>query len=142
MPASRFARIIGALLAAGSVVAFGAACAPESPHREKQTVASACTAVADTVGNAMAVFTEADAADPTAAATATAGARDQLEKLTRSIDNDRVGAVVADLAAGFDVLADATSAAADGDVDGVTGLSEATDRIRSGVSEYHDLCAG
>jgi len=90
----------------------------------------------------MAVFTEADAADPTAAATATAGARDQLEKLTRSIDNDRVGAVVADLAAGFDVLADATSAAADGDVDGVTGLSEATDRIRSGVSEYHDLCAG
>lgn len=142
MPAPRSARIVGALLAVGSVTVFGAACAPEPSRGENQTVASACTAVADTVGDAMAVFAETDAADPSAAATATADVSAQLTTLAPSVRNPDVAAVVADLRSGFDVLATATAAAAGGDLDGVSGLGDATDRIRAGVSEYHDLCAG
>jgi len=139
--ASRPARIIGALLAACCLAAVGTACSPGTHHDRAQSVASACGALSDTVDQAMSAFTEVDAADPAAAAAATERVRADLEKLSPSIRNARVAAVVADLRSGFDALATATSAAAAGDLDDVGGLGEATDRIRSGVSEYHDLCA-
>ncbi|WP_413354228.1 hypothetical protein [Microbacterium sp. 1P06AB] len=141
MSASRSARAVGVFLAAGCVAAVCAACSPAVHHGERQSVASACEAVATAVDDAMTAFADADATDPSTAANATASVRAQLEELAPSIHNARVADVVADLRSGFDVLATATSAAADGDLDGVTGLGEATDRIRSGVSEYHDLCA-
>lgn len=143
MPASRSVRTTGALVVAGLVALGGAACTSSShPEADGQSVAAACATLADTAEQAMTAFTEADAADPAAAAQATAEVRDDLAAAVTSIGNARVEAVAADLRAGFDVLAEATAAASKGDVAGATGLADATDRIRTGLAEYHDLCSG
>ena len=142
MSASHPVRTIGALLTLSAVVVLGAACAPDSDGDGdgSQSVTAACAVLADTVDDAMASFTEVDAADPTAAAKATANVRTQLATVADSVDNARVAEIVGDLRSGFDVLANETAAAATGDLGGTPGLAEATDRIRAGMSQYHDLC--
>ncbi|EZP26174.1 hypothetical protein [Microbacterium oleivorans] len=140
MPASRSVRAVRAFVALGTVAVLTIGCAPETDRGDSQSVKTACRTLADAVDAAMTSFSETDAADAAAAAAATADVRARLTEAAGSIDNARVEAVVAELRAGFDVLADASAAAADGEVGSVTGLAEATDRIRSGVAEYHDLC--
>lgn len=140
MSASRPARAAGTLLVAAAIAAITVGCTPAAPRHDTQTVAAACATLSGAVDGAMTDFAEADAADPAAAATATAAVRTTLRQVSGSIDNARVEAIVADLRAGFDVLADASADAAAGDLDGATGLADATDRIRTAVSDYHDLC--
>lgn len=140
MSASRPARAAGTLLVAAATAAVAVACTPATPRDDTQTVAAACATLARAVDGAMTDFTETDAADPAAAATATADVRTKLRQVSGSIDNARVEAIVADLRAGFDVLADASADASSGDLDGAAGLADATDRIRTAVSDYHDLC--
>ncbi|MCM3697523.1 hypothetical protein [Microbacterium oleivorans] len=143
MPASRRLRVTVSLGLAGVIAALGVACSAQPDEvADGQTVTAACAVLADAVDAAMAAFAEADAADPSITAAATADVRDHLEEVAATLDNARVEAVAADLRAGFDVLADATAAAAEGDISGATGLTDATDRIRTGVAEYHDLCSG
>lgn len=141
MPASRSVRTTRALLIAIVVAAGSVACAPDGDGQgDTQTVADACATLSDAVDEAMSAFAETDAADTAATASATAAVRDRLGTAVRSIGNGRVEAIATDLRAGFDALTAASAAAADGDVAAPTGLAQATDRIRTAVAQYHDLC--
>lgn len=143
MPASRSVRALGALVVAAVVAALGVACAPQPTDAEDgRSVSAACAALADAVEEAMTAFADADAADAASAAKTTAAVRDELTRVAATLDNARVEAIAAGLAAGFDTLAEATASSAAGDITGVAGLADATDRIRTGVAEYHDLCSG
>ncbi|MFI8631035.1 hypothetical protein ACIGEP_00385 [Microbacterium sp. NPDC077663] len=143
MSASRRVRATGSLAVAGVIAAFGVACSAQPDDGgEAQSVSAACATLAKAVDGAMATFATADAADPSATADATADVRDDLAAVADAIDNARVAAITADLREGFDILADATTAAAAGEIAGAAGVADATERIRTGVAEYHDLCKG
>lgn len=138
-PPQTVLRMSVAALVAGAAIAMTSACAP-ADDAAPQTRSDACGAVSTAVDEAMSTFGDVDAADLPAAAEATEAVAAQLDRAADAVTEPAVDAALSDLRAGFDALADASSSAATGGAAGLGDLAEATERIRTGVAAFRDLC--
>lgn len=149
MTARRTARILfsaAALTLAATILAGctgepGAATsgAPDAPGT--QSIADACTAVRDTVTDAVDRLGAVDVADPAASVVALREVADRLGTAAATVDNADLDAVLPDLQRGFEAAGTAVQGLAGGDPAQLPALQRATGDIQSAFARFSALCS-
>lgn len=134
--------VIAAALAVALVGCTGTP-APETPSTSAgtQSVAEACAAVGDAVGDAVTRFQEVDPTDPAASAEALAGMAAGLEAAADAVSNADVAAIVDPLTTAVASAAEIMTAIAAGDLTRVPQLQGPATEIQQSFTRFAELCA-
>lgn len=137
---SAAALTLAATILAGCTGDPGTAMSGASDTPGTQSIADACTAVGDTVTDAVDHLGAVDVTDPAASVDALREVADRLGAAAAIVDNADLDAVLPDLQRGFEAAGAAVQGLAGGDLAQLSALQRATGDIQSAFARFSALC--